>query len=119
MIVPSLLFFALLLSHGWALLEEFQVRGPGEQHSAALEEYLRHIREHPEDRELRGDDNPVLRRAREYAVKRFAARSEESLHVQVPVFHLSTYLAVKDEQSFCIIEVILIAVRDGNLLNMI
>jgi hypothetical protein len=74
---------SVLLCSSVAILEEFVVRGPGDLHKAAIDTFLDDRRAHPENKDLGDDENPIFQRAREYAVKRFSAKSEESLEIQV------------------------------------
>ena len=69
--------------HATALpVEEFTVRGPGELHAAAIDTFIKEREKDPANKET-GSDTPVMRRAREHAVKRFAAVPKDSLRMQV------------------------------------
>lgn len=82
----------LLLSSASAILEEFVVRGPGDLHKAALDVFLEDRRANPENKDLGDDENPIFQRARQYAVSRFSAKSEESLKVQVSACNKMTQI---------------------------
>lgn len=71
----------LLTSHALPV-EEYSIRGPAELHSAAIDTFIKEREKDPANKES-GNDTPVMRRAREHAVKRFAAASRESLQMQV------------------------------------
>jgi hypothetical protein len=77
------LVLVMCFSMSDAILEEFVVRGPGELHKAAIDTLLADRRANPDHKDLADDDNPIYQRAREYAVKRFSAKSEDALKVQV------------------------------------
>lgn len=74
-------------------VEEYSVRGPGELHAAALDTYIKEREKDPANKEG-GSKTPVMRRAREHAVKRFAAVPEDSLQMQVVAeFYIMPYLS--------------------------
>jgi hypothetical protein len=82
----SYLLMVMLITPSFAILEEFVVRGPGDLHKAAIDTYLADRKANPDHKDLGDDENPIFQRARDYAVKRFSAKSEESLKVQVNQF---------------------------------
>jgi hypothetical protein len=63
-------------------LEEFVVRGPNELHNVAIDTYIEERRKNPEIKDM-GDDSPLMKRAREHAVKRLASLREEDLSLMV------------------------------------
>lgn len=63
-------------------VEEYTVRGPGELHTAAIDTFIKERERDPANKET-GSDTPVMRRAREHAVKRFSAVPKDSLRMQV------------------------------------
>lgn len=63
-------------------LEEFVVRGPNELHNVAVDTYIEERRKNPEIKDF-GDDSPLMKRAREHAVKRLASQREEDLSLMV------------------------------------
>lgn len=61
--------------------EEFVVRGPHELHTAAINEYISERSKNPEIKDM-GDESPIMKRAKEYAIKRFLAPRDEDLTVR-------------------------------------
>lgn len=63
-------------------VEEFTIRGPTELHSAAINTFIKERERDPANKES-GNDTPIMRRARDHAVKRFSAVPIESLQMQI------------------------------------
>jgi hypothetical protein len=63
-------------------IEEFSVRNPMELHEAAVKFYVKERERDPANKDM-GADSPVMKRARQHAVKRFSAVPEEELSLQV------------------------------------
>lgn len=84
--LPMALLLLAASSTLWSIsalsVEEYSIRGPTELHSAAIDTYIKERNNDPANKEA-GNDTPVMRRAREHAVKRFAAVPKESLQMQV------------------------------------
>ena len=66
-------------------LEEFVVRGPNELHNVAIDTYIEERRKNPEIKDM-GDDSPIMKRARDHAVRRFSTQAEEDLSLMVLFF---------------------------------
>jgi len=66
------------------------VRGPGELHKAAIGAFMEDRRANPDHKDLGDDENPIFHSAREYAIKRFSTKSDESLKVQRPQIGAAT-----------------------------
>ena len=86
--MTGLFFIAMVMifSASDAILEEFVVRGPGELHKAAIDVFLQDRRTNPDHKDMGDEENPVFQRARDYAIKRFSAKSEESLAMKVCLY---------------------------------
>lgn len=69
-------------------VEEFLVRGPDSLHSIAINTFLEERRKNPEYKEL-GENSPIMIRAKQHAVKRFAVQDENDLTLMV---NLSVFL---------------------------
>ena len=63
-------------------IEEFSIRNPMELHDAAVKFYIKERERDPANKDM-GADSPVMKRARQHAVKRFSAVPEEELTLQV------------------------------------
>lgn len=72
------LFLAWSCSVHASPVEEYSIRGPAELHTAAIDTFIKEREKDPANKES-GNDTPIMRRAREHAVKRFAAVPKESL----------------------------------------
>lgn len=62
-------------------IEEFSIRNPMELHDAAVKFYIKERERDPANKDM-GTDSPVMKRARQHAVKRFSAVPEEELTLQ-------------------------------------
>ena len=70
------------VSLGQCALEEFVVRGPNELHNVAIDTFIDERRKNPEIKDM-GDDSPLMKRARNYAIKRFTTQREEDISLMV------------------------------------
>lgn len=70
------------------VVEEFSVRSPNELHSAAIATFIKERDIDPANK-VGGSDTPIMRRAREHAVKRFSAKAESSLKVEVVLYNFT------------------------------
>ena len=67
-----------------AKVEEFQVHGPMDLHSAAMEQYILARKENPNDK--LEYDGPLMKRARKQAVRRMMTVADEELSLRVIAF---------------------------------
>jgi hypothetical protein len=63
-------------------VEEFLVRGPDQLHSIAINTFLEERRKNPDVKDM-SDNSPVMIRAKQHAIKRFAILDDESLTLTV------------------------------------
>lgn len=89
--LPTTLLLPLWISFTTTLLtsaqpvEEFLVRGPDQLHSIAINTFLEERRKNPEVKDM-GDTSPVMIRAKQHAIKRFAILDDASLTLTVQIF---------------------------------
>ena len=85
-LLQSKFSFAIAITALWTIaalpVEEYTVRGPGDLHAAAIDTFIKEREKDPANKEM-GSHTPIMRRAREHAVKRFAAVPLETLRMEV------------------------------------
>ena len=64
------------------LVEEFLVRGPESLHTLAINSFLEERRKNPETKDM-GENSPIMIRAKQHAIKRFAVQDEKDLTLVV------------------------------------
>jgi hypothetical protein len=84
-ILISAIYIAFLAIASGQLFEEFVVRGPGDLHNTAVNEYIAERAKQTDKKLDLGDDSPIMKRAKEYAIRRFSAVPDEELVILVQV----------------------------------
>jgi hypothetical protein len=81
-------FLSAMLIPLWVILtaaqpvEEFLVRGPDQLHSIAIQTFLEERKKNPEVKDM-SDSSPIMIRAKQHAIKRFAVLDDASLTLTV------------------------------------
>lgn len=63
-------------------VEEFLVRGPDQLHTIAINTFLEERKKNPENKDM-GENSPIMIRAKQHAVRRFAVLDENELTLTV------------------------------------
>lgn len=88
-----LLIFNFFLFIKCQPVEEFLVRGPDSLHTIAINTFLEERRKNPETKDM-GENSPIMIKAKQHAIKRFAVQDEKDLSLTVIYLYFFIFITL-------------------------